>query len=338
MITPQEILQRRITKATFGGYNITEVDQFLEDVSREYGALYKENALLKQKMRVLTDKLEEYQANDEALRKTMMTAQRLADEMEAKAKADASSVLLEAEARKQELLAQVEAEVASQVLEIRKAAEAEQFRLIAAQNATALYVSQIKELCRKELEYLGNLAQVFPTAFVGGEAPSQVATVAPVAEQSPVPVMEPVAVAAAAVAPIAAVAVEEELADLGSTQFSPSDSVTTRYAPLGDTAEIADLLRSYEEEEAAAKAAQAEPPVVPAEVPAEPEATPVLEDETSITDRVADVFQRPEEPEEEEPDETAQLVGVVSAKDAIPVHIDLDELSRHFGTHIDDAE
>ena len=58
MITPQQIEQVSFGKQTFGGYDMQAVDEFLEPLTEDYIALYKENALLKSKMRVLGSKLE----------------------------------------------------------------------------------------------------------------------------------------------------------------------------------------------------------------------------------------------------------------------------------------
>ena len=63
MITPQQIEQISFSKATFGGYNMEDVDAFLEPLTEDYITLYKENALLKSKMKVLVSKLEEYRVN-----------------------------------------------------------------------------------------------------------------------------------------------------------------------------------------------------------------------------------------------------------------------------------
>ena len=64
MITPQQIEQVSFSRATFGGYDMQSVDEFLEPLTEDYVTLYKENALLKSKMRVLVSKLEEYRKNE----------------------------------------------------------------------------------------------------------------------------------------------------------------------------------------------------------------------------------------------------------------------------------
>ena len=76
MFTPQQIEEVSFKKATFGGYDMQAVDEFLEPLTQDYITLYKENALLKSKMRVLVGKLEEYRENEASMKDAMANAQR----------------------------------------------------------------------------------------------------------------------------------------------------------------------------------------------------------------------------------------------------------------------
>ena len=62
MFTPQEIQEKTFVKAVFGGYDMQTVDEFLEPLTEDYITLYKENAVLKSKMKILVEKLEEYRS------------------------------------------------------------------------------------------------------------------------------------------------------------------------------------------------------------------------------------------------------------------------------------
>ena len=76
MLTPQEVSEHAFAKAGFGGYNMAMVDEFLDQLTEDYTTLYKENAVLKSKMKVLVEKVEEYRSTEEAMRKTLLTAQK----------------------------------------------------------------------------------------------------------------------------------------------------------------------------------------------------------------------------------------------------------------------
>ena len=96
MFTPQQIDQISFSKATFGGYNMQQVDEFLEPLTEDYVTLYKENALLKSKMRVLVGKLEEYRKNEAAMKDAVVNAQRTCDKMVREAEAKCAQMLKDA--------------------------------------------------------------------------------------------------------------------------------------------------------------------------------------------------------------------------------------------------
>ena len=101
MFTPQEIQEKTFEKAIFGGYDMQTVDEFLEPLTEDYITLYKENAVLKSKMKVLVEKLEEYRSQEESMRKAMLSAQRTADAMVAEAERKCSKLLNEAQTNAQ---------------------------------------------------------------------------------------------------------------------------------------------------------------------------------------------------------------------------------------------
>ena len=92
MLTPQEVSTHSFSKASFGGYNMAMVDEYLDLLTADYTTLYKENATLKAKMKVLVDTVEEYRSTEEAMRKALLTAQKMADELVAQAEAKAKEV------------------------------------------------------------------------------------------------------------------------------------------------------------------------------------------------------------------------------------------------------
>ena len=160
MLTPQEVSEHAFAKASFGGYNMAMVDEFLDVLTADYTTLYKENATLKAKMKVLVEKVEEYRSTEDAMRKTLLTAQKMADELVA-----------QAEAKKAELLKNAEAEAAQRMAELRQSLRDEQVRLTAAQNATAAYVAKLKELGQSEMDYLGSLSSLTAPAEAQGGDP-----------------------------------------------------------------------------------------------------------------------------------------------------------------------
>lgn len=97
MFTPQQIDQISFTQAR-KGYNMEEVDAFLEPLTEDYVTLYKENGLLKSKMRVLVGKLEEYRKSEAGMKDAMVNAQRTCDRMVREAEEKCARMMKEANA------------------------------------------------------------------------------------------------------------------------------------------------------------------------------------------------------------------------------------------------
>lgn len=95
MLTPQEIQNQKFERTAFGvrGYDMAQVDQFLDELFNDYSSLYKENAALKTKMRVLVDKIEEYRTVDEEMRKALYNAQVAAKDTVTRAQCEADRIL-----------------------------------------------------------------------------------------------------------------------------------------------------------------------------------------------------------------------------------------------------
>ena len=96
MFTPQQIEQVSFSRATFGGYDMQAVDEFLEPLTEDYITLYKENALLKSKMRVLVGKLEEYRQNEASMKDAIVNAQKTCDMMVKEAEVKCTQMLSDA--------------------------------------------------------------------------------------------------------------------------------------------------------------------------------------------------------------------------------------------------
>ena len=98
MFTPQQLDQISFGRSTFGGYDMQQVDEFLEPLTEDYVNLYKENALLKSKMRVLVGKLEEYRKNEASMKQAVANAQHTCDKMVRDAEAKCAQMMNEANA------------------------------------------------------------------------------------------------------------------------------------------------------------------------------------------------------------------------------------------------
>ena len=156
MITAQDIREKTFEQAKFGGkgYDMNSVDDFLEELADEITAAQKENAVLKSKMKVLVDKIEEYRANEEALNLAVLSAQKLAVQIEADARTRSAGMIADAER-------QVKAQLGS----ISEQTAAEERRLAAARDATAKFFEQARGAVNSVLQNLDSISRgVLPQA------------------------------------------------------------------------------------------------------------------------------------------------------------------------------
>jgi cell division initiation protein len=121
MLTPQQIEQISFSRATFGGYDMQSVDEFLEPLTEDYITLYKENALLKSKMKVLVSKLEEYRANEASMKDAIVNAQKTCDLMVKEAEAKCAQMLNDANAAAVENAKNADAMIAAEKARVEEA-------------------------------------------------------------------------------------------------------------------------------------------------------------------------------------------------------------------------
>lgn len=162
MLTPQEVSGRAFSKAAFGGYNMAMVDEFLDEVTDDYTALYKENAALKAKLKVLVDKVEEYRATEDSMRAALLTAQRMANTM-----------VEEAEEKKKSMLAGAEDEARAKIGALQGEIELEQRKLNAAKAATADFLQKTCELAQAQLALIERAPDLTPEEIVGDKTAEQ---------------------------------------------------------------------------------------------------------------------------------------------------------------------
>jgi len=153
MFTPQQIEQISFGRATFGGYSIDDVDNFLEPLTEDYVTLYKENALLKSKMRVLVEKLEEYRKNEASMKDAIVNAQKTCDMM-----------VREAEAKCTQMLNDANLAAAENARNSGALIAAEEARVEAAKQAAAKKIDEIQAQMRACIQALERIKTANPPA------------------------------------------------------------------------------------------------------------------------------------------------------------------------------
>ncbi len=151
MFTPQEVSEKSFPKSSgFGnGYTMTAVDEFLDALTEDYTALYKENVTLKAKLKILAEKVEEYRATEDAMRSTLLTAQKMA-----------AKLVQEAQTEKDNMLREAREQHAAQLTQLEQERQDAEDKLIMAKQSLAEFVRHGSELCAQQAEFLSSLPEM----------------------------------------------------------------------------------------------------------------------------------------------------------------------------------
>ena len=223
MFTPQEVSEKVFPKASFGsgGYAMAAVDEFLDTLTEDYTALYKENVALKAKLKVLAEKVEEYRATEDAMRSTLLTAQRMA-----------AKLVQEAQEEKDNLLNEARAQHAAEIRVLDDETNVAKQKLALAQQNLADFIQRSRALCEEHAAFLTSLPELVPAVEAAPVVAAPVESdlqknilsvfdvVEPAVDEDPTVVMEPVQFEAAE--EVAAPA-PEEIVDDYADDVIPSD-------------------------------------------------------------------------------------------------------------------
>ncbi len=148
MHTPNELRDISFDKAVFGGYDVGSVDEFFKSLVEDYTALFKENATLKKKLKLLAETVEDYRGVDEAMRKALITAQNMANDMVA-----------DAEKKSREMLDTATNDAKAKIGELTRLVAEEEEKLARAKAETAKFLSDITEMFNAESEKLSGVGK-----------------------------------------------------------------------------------------------------------------------------------------------------------------------------------
>lgn len=109
-LTPLDIHNKEFSRG-FRGYKEAEVDDFLDEVVREFEEALAQVAQLKERVAELDEKLSQYRALEETLREALIIAQRTAEEVKEAARKEAELTVREAELKGTQIIGESEQRV-----------------------------------------------------------------------------------------------------------------------------------------------------------------------------------------------------------------------------------
>ena len=119
MLTPIDIENKKFAKQMVNGYSVEEVDDFLDEIERDYAKSQKDLADSNKTIEELKAELEHYKSIESTLQGTLLMAQQTAEDVKNVAKQQAEQILQDAKGATQK-----ESEfLQSQILDKRKELE-----------------------------------------------------------------------------------------------------------------------------------------------------------------------------------------------------------------------
>jgi cell division initiation protein len=102
-LTPLDIQQQQF-RVRFRGFDIREVDRFLEKMAEAYSALQTDNKNLKEEIRRLKLETQGYKEREETFKKAMLNSQKVLEQMKDNARKSAEIIIADAEVKAEKIL------------------------------------------------------------------------------------------------------------------------------------------------------------------------------------------------------------------------------------------
>lgn len=106
-VTPLDIQQKQF-RVKFRGFDIEEVDSFLELIREEFEELLRENSRLREDFQKMENHLREYRETEMVLKNTLMTTQQVVEDLKNNAQKEAELIIKEAEMKAEQMIERVQ--------------------------------------------------------------------------------------------------------------------------------------------------------------------------------------------------------------------------------------
>ncbi|AKS37973.1 septum formation initiator [Anoxybacillus gonensis] len=124
-LTPLDIHNKEFSRG-FRGYDEDEVNEFLDQVIKDYEMILREKKQLEEKVRELTERLNYFTNIEETLNKSILIAQETAEEVKRNAQKEAKLIIKEAEKNADRIISEALAKtrkIAMEVEELKRQAK-----------------------------------------------------------------------------------------------------------------------------------------------------------------------------------------------------------------------
>ena len=138
MITPMDLRTKTFKKATVGGYDKREVDEYMEAIISDYEKIYTQSIETTDKINTLSKLLDTYKAMEDTMKNSLIVAQSTAEELTKNAQEKAELTIDEAKLEAKKIMDEAKEEaikIQTQIAEFKSSMEMYKSRAIGMMNA-----------------------------------------------------------------------------------------------------------------------------------------------------------------------------------------------------------
>lgn len=145
IITPSDISRVKFS-ISWMGYNTREVDEFIEQIQREYTRLWKENKELANQVEFLRKELETYKKMENIINESVITSKKLAEEIKHQAKNEAEYIISKATKEAEEIRINVQKNISNLMQQINTLKEIRNDMIIETKNYLTLLINKLDHI------------------------------------------------------------------------------------------------------------------------------------------------------------------------------------------------
>lgn len=154
MLSPVDIQNKTFKKNKLGGYNVTDVDEFVEEIIKSYQELTNENYALKDKANILNESIQYYRTMETTIQNVLVLADKTAQDTKSTAYEKAEQIKKEAEQRAEKMINSAENRVNSLLEKGRQDAFELTQRIEEIKRQYMSYKMQFKQVLQAQLEII----------------------------------------------------------------------------------------------------------------------------------------------------------------------------------------
>ena len=159
MITPLDIENKKFSKQMMSGYNVEEVDEFLDQVMQDYESNYKEVVSLKNKVDELNNALNHYKTIEATLQNTLVMAQSTAEEVKNVAKQQEEQVIADAQKEADTIIRNAKESASKGLDEIEQQTRAKEQQFSEVKQQFDIYRAKMESLLVSQSEIIKQINQ-----------------------------------------------------------------------------------------------------------------------------------------------------------------------------------